>query len=95
MLEEMIFDNGQMVNANLADYMIPSLLDVPVDFDVELMESEDSEAEAHGIGETTLPPIPPAIGNAIYNAVGVRFKYLPIVPEQILRGLKKGTVSKS
>ena len=95
MLEEMIFDNGQMVNANLADYMIPSLLDVPVDFDVELMESEDSEAEAHGIGETTLPPIPPAIGNAIYNAVGVRSKYLPIVPEQILRGLKKGTVSKS
>ena len=47
-----------------------------------------SSVAAHGIGETTLPPVPPAIGNAIYNAVGVRIQHLPISPEKVLRALR-------
>jgi CO/xanthine dehydrogenase Mo-binding subunit len=87
LLEEMLFDHGQMINASLADYMIPSFLDVPSDLRVTLLESEDPQAEPHGIGETTLPPVAPAIGNAIYNAIGVRILDLPITPEKILEYL--------
>jgi 4-hydroxybenzoyl-CoA reductase subunit alpha len=40
-------------------------------------------------GEGSLDPVTPAIANAIYNAVGVRIKDLPITPEKILRALKR------
>jgi CO/xanthine dehydrogenase Mo-binding subunit len=90
MLEKMIFDNGQMVNANLADYMIPSFEDLPQRLTTSAHQNPDPDGEPHGIGETALPPIAPAIGNAIYNAVGVRVLSLPITPEKILRGLKEG-----
>jgi CO/xanthine dehydrogenase Mo-binding subunit len=73
--------------------MIPSFLDVPADLGVTLFESEDPHAEPHGIGETTLPPVAPAIGNAIYNAIGVRIRDLPITPEKILKQLNDRNVS--
>jgi len=94
-LEEMLYDNGQMINANLADYMVPSFLDVPADLGVALFEDHSPDAEAHGIGETTLPPVPPAIGNAIYNAVGVRLQHLPITPEKVLRALREKEQNKA
>ncbi len=92
LLEEMLFDHGQMINASLADYMIPSFLDVPSDLRVTLLESEDPQADPHGVGETTLPLVAPAIGNAIYNAIGVRIHDLPITPEKILKQLNHGKV---
>ncbi|MFQ5872175.1 MAG: xanthine dehydrogenase family protein molybdopterin-binding subunit [Dehalococcoidia bacterium] len=85
--EEMVFEGGQLVNANLADYLIPSSLDVPADVGVTLLEHDDANAEMHGIGETSLPPVAPAIGNAIYNALGIRIYDLPITPEKILKAL--------
>lgn len=89
LLEEMIFDNGQLVNGTLADYMIPSFLDVPGDIGLVLIEHGNPDGETHGIGETALPPVAPAIGNAIYNAVGVRICDLPITPEKILKALRE------
>lgn len=89
LFEEMMYDdNGQVVNKNLGDYMIPSFEDCPRELNVTLLEHEGA-GEIHGIGETSLPPVMPAIANAIYNAVGVRIKDLPIMPEKILRGLKE------
>lgn len=86
--EEMVYDeNGQVVNTNLGDYMIPSFQDVPPKVDVSIVEHA-GEAEIHGIGETSLPPVMAAIANAVYNAVGVRITELPLTPEKILRGLK-------
>ncbi len=85
LLEEMIIDGGQVANANLSDYMIPSFQDVPPDLHSILVESENGEF--HGIGEMTLPPVAPAIANAIYDAVGVRIRGLPITAEKVLRAL--------
>jgi CO/xanthine dehydrogenase Mo-binding subunit len=85
MLEEIVVDHGQIVNPNLSDYMIPSFLDVPVSIDSILIESEENEI--HGIGEMTLPPVAPAIANAIYDAVGVRITGLPITAEKVLRAI--------
>ncbi|MFQ5856507.1 MAG: xanthine dehydrogenase family protein molybdopterin-binding subunit, partial [Anaerolineae bacterium] len=91
LLEEMVFDHGQLVNGTLADYMLPSFLDAPDDLGVALIEHDDPNAEVHGIGETALPPVAPAIGNAVYNAVGIRIQDLPITPEKVLKALRLGS----
>ena len=88
LFEEMHFDNGQLQNGNLGDYMIASFEDLPRDLNVSVLEYLPAD-EIHGIGETGLPPVMPAIGNAIARATGVRIVDLPITPEKILRGLRE------
>ncbi len=61
--------------------------DFPRDVGSHLLESEDRD-EIHGVGEPSLPPVMPAIGNAVFRATGVRITDLPITPEKILRGLR-------
>lgn len=88
LFEEMRYDEGQLQNGNLADYMIASIEDLPRSLEVEVVEHPEVN-EIHGIGETSLPPVMPAIGNAVYRATGVRIKDLPITPEKVLRGLRE------
>jgi CO/xanthine dehydrogenase Mo-binding subunit len=88
LFEEMVFDGGQLQNGNLGDYMIASLQDLPGELDVELLE-HPGRAEIHGLGEPSLPPVMPAVGNAVYRATGVRIQDLPITPEKVLRGLSE------
>ena len=66
--------------------MIPSFLDVPQELSGSLLESE--AGEFHGIGEMTLPPVAPAIANAIFDALGVRIRDLPLTAERVLRAVK-------
>ncbi len=87
LLEEIVFDGGQVVNTNLSDYNIPSLRDLPLDLESVCIEADDDEL--HGIGEMTLPPVSPAIANAIEDAIGVRITDLPITAEKVLRALKE------
>lgn len=90
MFEELVFDEGQLVNPNLSDYMIPSLLDVPEDIGAITLEDEAPDAEAHGVGENTVPPMAPAVANAIQDAIGVRIRSLPITAERVLRAIRGG-----
>ncbi|MFI5268019.1 MAG: xanthine dehydrogenase family protein molybdopterin-binding subunit, partial [Chloroflexota bacterium] len=84
LFEEVVVDaNGAITNPNLSDYMIPSFKDVPMDFSVYLHEPP-GVTEVHGIGETSLPPVRPAIANAICRAIGARVFDLPITPEKVL-----------
>ena len=85
LLEEMVFDGGQVINRNLSDYMLPSFKDIPRELTNVSLEADGSEV--HGIGEMTLPPVAPAVANAIFDAVGVRIRDLPITAEKVLRGL--------
>jgi CO/xanthine dehydrogenase Mo-binding subunit len=87
LLEEMVYDDrGQLINQNLGDYNIPSFNDIPRKLYPLVLEHQTSE-ELHGVGETLVPPVMAAIGNAVYNAVGVRIRDLPITPEKVLREL--------
>ncbi|HVA23222.1 MAG TPA: xanthine dehydrogenase family protein molybdopterin-binding subunit [Chloroflexota bacterium] len=88
LFEEMIYDGGQLTNPNLSDYMIPSFEDVPETLTVAAIV-HSAAGEVHGIGETSVPPVMPAVANAVYNAIGVRIKDLPLTPEKILRALKE------
>jgi CO/xanthine dehydrogenase Mo-binding subunit len=88
LLEEVVTDHGQVINSNLSDYMIPSFLDTPPELESITLETEDGEF--HGIGEMTLPPVAPAIANAVFDAVGVRIRDLPISAEKVLRAMSDG-----
>src|SRR5262245_13344820 len=85
LFEEIAYDNGQLINPNSVDYVLPSLGDMPGTIDSIAVEVPDRNGPygAKGIGESALIPVAPAIANAIYDAVGVRIKDLPIKAEKI------------
>ncbi|GAA2855992.1 molybdopterin-dependent oxidoreductase [Streptosporangium fragile] len=88
LFEELVYEDGQIVNPNLSDYMIPSVLDMPILLGDSAIESPPGgPREPHGVGETTVPPMAPAIGNAIRAACGIRIRELPMTPERVLRTL--------
>ena len=80
---------GRFTNANLHDYLIPTIRETPA---IRTVAVESYEPHgpfgAKEIGEGSLLPILGAIANAIYDACGVRVTELPITPEKILAGLK-------
>jgi CO/xanthine dehydrogenase Mo-binding subunit len=89
--EEMVYDNGQPINSNFLEYMLPSLEDHPEEFHSILVETAhpDGPFGAKGVGEAALPPVAPAIGNAIANALGgTRIRDLPIKPYKVVAALQ-------
>ena len=92
LMEEMTYDGGQLVNANLGEYLVPSLLDMPPTLEVQLVEDPGGEGEIHGLGEGGAPVVPPAIANAVFAACGVALDTLPITPERVLRSLRVSSV---
>jgi len=91
MFEEIAYDNGQLINPNLVDYVLPSLGDMPEIIDPIAIEipHKNGPFGAKGIGESALIPVAPAIANAVYDAVGVRIKDLPIKAEKIYLALEE------
>jgi len=81
---------GRFANANLHDYLIPTISETP-EIHTAAVESYEPRGPfgAKEIGEGSLLPVLGAIANAIYDACGVRVTELPITPEKILRGLKE------
>jgi CO/xanthine dehydrogenase Mo-binding subunit len=86
LFEAVDFADGQVANANLSDYNVPSAGDLPTRFTHELIEREG--AEAHGLGETALPPVPAAIGNAL-ESLGIDVHELPMTPERVLDAIDR------
>jgi CO/xanthine dehydrogenase Mo-binding subunit len=78
--EAIDFSDGQVTNANLSDYNIPAAADLPA-LTHDLIEREG--AVPHGLGETALPPVPPAIGNALAT-LGLELTQLPMTAERVL-----------
>ena len=91
LFEEMIFSDGQVVNASLADYKLPGLLDIPRDLTAALVEVPHPHGPfgAKGVGETGVFSPSPAIANALYDAVGVLVMDLPLTPERVLRAIRE------
>jgi CO/xanthine dehydrogenase Mo-binding subunit len=87
MFEQVAFVDGQVTNANLSDYEIPSISDLPR-ITHELLENQG--AEVHGLGETALPPVPAAIGNALAS-LGIDIRELPMSAEAVLQAIDDRT----
>jgi CO/xanthine dehydrogenase Mo-binding subunit len=91
LLEEMVYKDGQLLNPNLVDYRVPSFAHLPKDFETILVESGNGPGPfgSKGTGEGGLLPVAAAIGNAVYQATGLRLYDLPLTPEKVWRGLQR------
>ncbi|HSR13793.1 MAG TPA: molybdopterin cofactor-binding domain-containing protein, partial [Thermodesulfobacteriota bacterium] len=90
LLEEMVVENGKPVNRNFRDYRIPTAMEVPEVHSLFVeAPHKDGPFGAKGVGEPALAPTAPAIGNAVYDAIGIRIKDLPITPEKIRKALQE------
>jgi len=89
--EEVQTEEGRIVNPSFRDYKIPTICEMDFPIDIEFVETADEAGPfgAKGVGEPGLVPTAPAIANAIYDAVGVRIRDLPITPQKLLAALQK------
>jgi xanthine dehydrogenase molybdenum-binding subunit len=81
---------GKVQNPDFRDYKIPRIYEMDFPIDLAFIETNDSFGPfgAKGVAEPGLVPTAPAIANAIYNAIGVRIRDLPITPEKVLTALQ-------
>ncbi|MGP4006946.1 xanthine dehydrogenase family protein molybdopterin-binding subunit [Streptomyces sp. 4N124] len=88
LLEHTVTDHrdGRIVNANLADYLLPVNADIP-DLRAIYLDGEDPEADpigVKGLGEIVQVGVAPAVANAVFHATGRRIRELPITAEALL-----------
>jgi xanthine dehydrogenase YagR molybdenum-binding subunit len=92
LFENRILDQhtGRMVNANLEQYKLLGSRETPA-IDVVVLENYQGQSatDAYGIAEPANIATAPAIGNAVYNAIGVRLRSLPMTPAVVLAALGK------
>ena len=90
--EDRVLDrnSGHMVNHTLDTYKAPYGYDIP-EIDIVLMEDYNakSSTDAYGIGEPANIATAAAIANAVYDAIGVRVREIPITPAKVLEALNK------
>ena len=92
--EEMVVQEGVVVNPNFHDYKIPTSKDVPDNENTIVMLTWNPHREgpfgAKGIGEQGVAAFPPAVSNALHNAVGIRINDLVISREKLLNAIRRG-----
>jgi CO/xanthine dehydrogenase Mo-binding subunit len=89
LMEAQVFRKGLHKTPSLLDYKSPTTLETP-EIHTILVEGDDPEGPfgAKEAGQGPLLPVIPAIANAIYHAIGVRFDEVPITPDMILKGIE-------
>jgi CO/xanthine dehydrogenase Mo-binding subunit len=88
LFENVVWQNGRMVNNQMTNYIIPTAADIPP---IRVWFEENpyayGPAGAKGIGELPMDGPAPAILNAIENATGVSFNHVPLMPEAMMEDL--------
>ena len=87
LFEQIIIENGRIVNPTLTDYKIPGTLDIPEEINVNHIITNDPKGPfgAKEVGESSRSAAIAAIANAVYDATGLRIKELPLTPERVLQ----------
>jgi isoquinoline 1-oxidoreductase beta subunit len=78
MLPKVTFVNGAVAETNFHSYQLLRINDAPLDIDVKFVKSDDAPT---GLGEPGLPPVAPAVANAIYSATGKRIRKMPFAEQ--------------
>ncbi|HZA55090.1 MAG TPA: molybdopterin cofactor-binding domain-containing protein, partial [Candidatus Udaeobacter sp.] len=91
LFEETIYREGQLQNGDPFQYRLPVMRDIPAAFYSSMLEKGDGPGPfgSKGMSQTSIVTVAPAIGNAIYDALGVRVRSLPISAERILQAMGK------
>jgi CO/xanthine dehydrogenase Mo-binding subunit len=86
--ENVVWENGRMLNSQMTNYIMPTAADIPP---IRVYFEENpyafGPAGAKGIGELPMDGPAPAILNAIENATGVSFNHIPLMPEAMMESL--------
>jgi CO/xanthine dehydrogenase Mo-binding subunit len=86
LLEEVTWDNEKVTSIDWRTYRT-----FPVGFKIPIVETvliNRPDAEANGAGETSITVVAPAIGNAIFDATGVRIREIPFTPARVKAALE-------
>ncbi len=96
LMEQRNTEEGKTLNPAFLEYKVPTALEAP-DIESYPVETIDPEGPfgAKGVCEGYQVPTAPAIANAIYNAIGIRFNELPMTPEKVLKALKINSRNKN
>ena len=89
LFEDVIVKDGQVLNPSFLECRLPTAVDMP-EVSTLIVDNYDENGPfgAKGAGNSSVINMAPAIANAVYHAVGVRIKELPITPEKVLKALK-------
>ena len=77
LFEEIEFQKSMITNPHLADYRVPRFADIPK---IEIVLLDNKGLASAGAGEAPIIGIAPAVGNAIFDATGIRLRYMPMIP---------------
>ena len=83
--EKIELAGGGVKSANFADYELLRMSEAP-EVEVHIVKSGE---KLGGVGEPGVPPLAPAVGNAVFKATGARLRRLPMNPETVLAAMKK------
>jgi isoquinoline 1-oxidoreductase subunit beta len=83
--EEVMFSNGGVKSDNFDDYKIIRMSEIP-EIEVHIVKSKEVIG---GIGEPGVPPLAPAVANAVFNATGARIRRIPLTPQTVLAAIQK------
>lgn len=88
-MENFIEKDGRVVTPNLSTYLIPTVLDIPEEIDINVLEIPDPRGPwgARGLGEVMNMCLAPAVTAAVHAATGVWFDHFPLVPEKVFEGI--------
>lgn len=90
-MEDLITDNGRILNPYLSTYLIPTIWDIPRETKSVIFEFADQEGPwgVRGMAEMPFIPLAPAITAALHNATGVWFNEIPLTPERVAMKLRE------
>ncbi|HEX2715234.1 MAG TPA: molybdopterin cofactor-binding domain-containing protein, partial [Candidatus Acidoferrales bacterium] len=88
--ENVVWENGRMMNSQMTNYIMPTSVDVPpIRVFFEELHYPFGPGGAKGIGELPMDGTAPAILNAIENATGVSLNEIPALPEKLMQALEQ------
>ncbi len=88
-LENFVEKDGRVLTPNLSTYLVPTVLDIPDEMDIQVLEIPDPRGPwgARGLGEVMNMCLAPAVTAAVYDATGVWFDHFPLTPEEVMNGI--------
>jgi CO/xanthine dehydrogenase Mo-binding subunit len=88
-MENFVEKDGKVLTPNLSTYLVPTVLDIPSEMNIMVLEIPDPRGPwgARGLGEVMNMCLAPAVTAAVYDATGVWFDHFPLTPEEVLKGI--------